>query len=226
MSGESLYLGNSSLIAHHSLLITHFILVSHMIPQDFTLETSRVLLRPIIEPDYDDFLIIAQDDDTWQYFSLNLSDPVQLKQWMNSAFNEKEINTRRPFTIIEKSSGRIAGSTSFGNISINDMRIEIGWSWMGKEFRSTELNSHAKYALMKYAFEVLRFERVEFKTDVLNSRARRGLEKVGALQEGVLRSHMKMWNNRRRDSVFYSVLKEEWKQLKQTIFKGFDDEGR
>ena len=76
--------------------------------------------------------------------------------------------------------------------------------------------------MMKYAFETLNFERVEFKTDVLNARARQGLRNVGGIEEGILRSHMKMWNNRRRTSIFYSVLKDEWPGLKETIFKGFD----
>ena len=73
--------------------------------------------------------------------------------------------------------------------------------------------------MMKYAFEELDFERVEFKTDVQNARARKGLQNVGGIEEGILRSHMKMWNNRRRTSIYYSVLKDEWPGLKQTIFK-------
>lgn len=73
--------------------------------------------------------------------------------------------------------------------------------------------------MMRYAFETLRFERVEFKTDVLNKRARQGLVNVGGIEEGILRSHMTMCNNRRRTSIYYSVLKDEWSGLKQTIFK-------
>jgi N-acetyltransferase len=73
--------------------------------------------------------------------------------------------------------------------------------------------------MMRYAFEQLQFERVEFKTDVQNARAKKGLENIGGRAEGVLRSHMTMWNNRRRDSIYYSVLKNEWPELQQTIFK-------
>ena len=106
-----------------------------------------------------------------------------------------------------------------GNISYHDLRLEIGWSWLGTDFRSTGLNRHAKYSMMKYAFDELTFERVEFKTDVMNVRARKGLENVGGKEEGILRSHMTMWNNRRRTSIYYSVLREEWPGLKKTIFK-------
>lgn len=195
-----------------------------MIPSDLSLETSKSWLRPMRESDFSIFLELAQDEDAWKYFSLNLADAKQLKEWMNAAFHDKEINTRRPFTIIDKPSGTIAGSTSLGNISIHDRRLEIGWTWLGKEFRSSGINRHCKYALMKYVFDEINFERVEFKTDVLNERARQGLRKIGGKEEGIFRSHMTMWNNRRRDSIYYSVLKNEWPLLKESIFKDIENE--
>ena len=190
-----------------------------MIPSDLILRTSKVTLRPIVESDFEAFLELAQDQDIWTYFTLNLSDEKSLQQFMNTAFHDKEMNTRRPFTVIENATGKIAGSTSMGNISMHDLRLEIGWSWLGKDYRSTGINSHCKYVMMRYAFEELNFERVEFKTDVLNERAKHGLRKVGGIEEGVLRSHMTMWNDRRRSSVYFSVLKNEWQGLKETIFK-------
>jgi RimJ/RimL family protein N-acetyltransferase len=194
-----------------------------MIPADLTLETNRVILRPLAVDDFAPFLQLAgKDADMWYYFSLNLGDEKQLRRWFELAFTEKAANTRRPFTIVDKESGSICGSSSLGNISLGDLRAEIGWSWLGPEFRSTGINRHAKFAMMKYAFDVLNFERIEFKTDVLNARARKGLQNVGGIEEGVLRSHMTMWNNRRRTSIFYSVLKEEWPALKQTIFKSME----
>jgi RimJ/RimL family protein N-acetyltransferase len=194
-----------------------------MIPLDLTLQTNKVYLRPVEGNDFDFFHELTQDEEAWNYFSLNLADKTQLKKWMDIAFADIKANTRRCFTIIEKSSNKVAGSSSIGNISIYDLRLEIGWSWLGKNFRGTDINRHAKYAMMKYAFDELKFERVEFKTDVLNARARKGLEKIGGKAEGVLRSHMTMWNNRRRDSIYYSVLKREWPELKQTFFKDIED---
>lgn len=191
-----------------------------MIPLNLTLETKRALLRPIAVSDYDAFLKLAKEDfDMWYYFSLNLGDEKQLQRWFEIAFTEKAANSRRPFTIIDKETGKIGGSSSLGNISIHDLRAEIGWSWLGKDFRSSGLNKHAKFAMMRYAFEELNFERIEFKTDVMNTRARKGLENAGGIEEGILRSHMTMWNNRRRTSIYYSVLKDEWPGLKATIFK-------
>ena len=193
------------------------------IPEDLQLETNKVILRPIEENDYGYFLKLAEQDPAmWEYFSLNLGDSEQLKKWMNIAFTERASGIRRPFTIIDKASGDIAGSSSMGNISYHDLRLEIGWSWLGPEFRSTGVNKHAKFAMMRHAFESLDFERVEFKTDVLNERARKGLQHVGGIEEGILRSHMTMWNNRRRTSIYYSVLKAEWPELTKTIFKDFN----
>lgn len=190
-----------------------------MIPPDLILETEKILLRPIEVVDYAAFLEIGkQDPDMWYYFSLNLGDEKQLKKWMDMAFTEKQSGIRRPFAIIDKATGKIAGSTSIGNISFHDLRFEIGWSWLGKDFRGTGINRHAKFALMNYGFEQLHFERIEFKTDVENARARKGLKNIGATEEGILRSHMTMWNNRRRTSIYYSVLKNEWPEIKQTIF--------
>lgn len=188
-------------------------------PVDLILETPKVILRPLTADDFNALALLTQEEEMWKYFSLNLSDPAQLRKWMDIAFADKAANTRIPFAIIEKSSGEIAGSMSLMNISAHDLRTEIGGSWLGKKFRSTGVNFHAKYAMMRYAFEELKFERVEFKTDVLNERARKGLKNIGGTEEGILRSHMTMWNNRRRSSVYYSVLKEEWPGIKHNIFK-------
>ena len=186
------------------------------------LETERVLLRPITESDFAPFFQLAQDADMWKYFTLNLADESQLRTWMDAAFTDRAAGTRRPFTIIDKTTGQIAGSSSMGNIAYYDRRLEIGWSWLGQNFRNTGVNFHAKYSMLRYAFDEMNFERVEFKTDWLNERAKQGLRKVGGKEEGVLRSHMTMWNDRRRDSIYFSIIKREWPGLKETIFKDID----
>lgn len=195
-----------------------------MIPKDLILSTSKIKLRPMREDDFDAILQLArQDHDMWYYFSSNLSDEEQLRKWMAVAFADRHAETRRPFIIIDQQTGTVAGSSSMGNISYYDRRLEIGWSWLGTSFRSTGINRHAKYCMMKYAFDSLGFERVEFKTDVENARARKGLQNVGGIEEGILRSHMQMWNNRRRTSIYYSVLKNEWPGLKSSLFPEMEE---
>ena len=189
------------------------------IPPDLILQTSKVILRPIKENDFDDLRELAQEEEMWNYFALNLAEKQHFEKWMNTALADKQAGTRFPFTIMVNEAGQIAGSMSLMNISYHDLRLEIGNSWLGKKFRSKDVNRHAKYAMMRYSFEELNCERVEFKTDVLNERAKQGLRKIGGKEEGVLRSHMTMWNNRRRDSIYFSVIRNEWFSLKESIFK-------
>jgi len=190
-----------------------------MISPQLILETDKVLLRPVKHLDIASLSLITKDASLWKYFTFLLDDDNELQRWIEIAIQEREEGKRIPFAIIEKTTGHICGSTSFGSISYVDKRIEIGWSWLGKQYQGTGINFHAKFSLLSYAFEVLDWERVEIKTDNLNDRSKQALRKIGATEEGVLRSHMKMPLNRRRDSVYFSVLKNEWPQIKNSIFK-------
>jgi RimJ/RimL family protein N-acetyltransferase len=112
--------------------------------------------------------------------------------------------------VIDKRSGKLLGSTGFGNYFPRDQRIEIGWTWLGKAFQGIGINAQMKSLMLQYAFEELEMLRVEFKTDVLNLPARQALLRLGAAEEGVLRSHTLMTQGRRRDTIYYSFLKGEW----------------
>ena len=144
-----------------------------------------------------------------------MSDVDVLYKWIEAGINDINNKKRLAFTVIDKQSNQIVGSTSIGNISPHDRRVEIGWTWLGREFQGRGINDQAKYLLIKYCFEELDCERVEFKTDILNEPAKRALKRIGAVEEGVLRSHTLMTNNRRRDTIYYSILKHEWQNLKQ-----------
>jgi len=185
--------------------------------EDIILKNNSVLLRPLTSEDEEGLVKIAFDADIWKYTIVSVMNSTELKNYINTALQERKKNLRYPFTIVDKQSGEIAGSTSYGNISVKDKRLEIGWTWLGKKFRGTELNKNCKFLLLQYAFDHLKFERVEFKTDVLNDRARKALVKIGAKEEGILRSHMILYDGRRRDSVYYSILKDEWEELKASF---------
>jgi RimJ/RimL family protein N-acetyltransferase len=182
------------------------------------LETSRAELRLMQPADIDALFAIAAPPDIWKYFTKELNNKEELQQWMEDAFKERAEEKRMPFVIIDKGSNEICGCTSLGNISFYDKRIEIGWTWLGTATMGSGINHHAKFVLLSYVFDALRFERVEIKTDNLNERAKTALVHIGATQEGVLRSHMLMPHGRRRDSVYYSILKEEWDTVKMLYF--------
>jgi RimJ/RimL family protein N-acetyltransferase len=187
-------------------------------PDDFTLETPRVQLRLLKPEDVHALKILAKNADIWKYFTFDLSDDTALMNWIDEALAGRRVFNRMPFLIIDKDNNQICGSTSYGNISFYDKRIEIGWSWLGIDFMGTGVNRNAKFALLSHAFEAMQMERVEVKTDYLNERARAALLKIGMYEEGVLRSHMQMHSNRRRDTVYYSIIRDEWLAVKKRFF--------
>jgi N-acetyltransferase len=187
-------------------------------PGDFTLETLRVIISPMKMDHLDSFIALNRPSEIFRYFTKDLNDDAELQQWMKDAMKEKSECRRMPFTITDRDTKQICGSTSYGNISFYDKRLEIGWSWLSADYIGMGVNMAVKFALLSYAFEVMKMERVEAKTDFLNERAKAGLLKIGMTPEGVLRSHMLMPGNRRRDSAYYSILKSEWPERKQLFF--------
>ncbi|TBW26562.1 GNAT family N-acetyltransferase [Gramella sp. KN1008] len=175
-----------------------------------TIESPRVILRPIKKEDFEVMNNLTNDQNMWYYFTTDLSKETMLEDWINLAIKELENKKSLPFSIITVENDEIIGSTRVSNISQRDKRVEIGWTWIAKEYQGTGINSHVKKLLFKFLFEETETVRIELKTDVLNIPARKGMLKSGLIEEGILRSHTLMTNNRRRDTIFYSILKDEW----------------
>ena len=190
---------------------------------EINLQDSRVLLRKYHPSDVPQLQQIVYDEDTWRLMPTKIENQLEFEAWQQTVENGYITGTRYTFMIVDKASGRIAGSTSFGNISEYDKRLEIGWTWLSRDYRGTGLNRHCKFLLLQYAFEELQYERVELKTDVLNMRSRKAMLKIGATEEGVLRSHTLMHDGRRRDTIYYSILRPEWEKIKYTVFGEFTD---
>ncbi|WP_055589249.1 GNAT family N-acetyltransferase [Peterkaempfera griseoplana] len=184
------------------------------------LENDRVLLRPVTPEDRESLHAIAMDEAIWRYFVSRVETDADYEAFFAAGLADAAAGRRVVFHITDKATGRAAGSMSFGNLAEADGRLEIGWSWLGREFRGRGVNHWAKYLLLEHAFERLGALRVEFKTDVLNEQARRGLRNIGAVEEGVLRSFNPMPGGRRRDAVFYSILAQEWPQVRQRLSAG------
>jgi RimJ/RimL family protein N-acetyltransferase len=133
---------------------------------------------------------------------------------MEAALQTQQAGTALPFTIFDKTSGKPAGSTRYGNIDKEHRRLEIGWTWIGKQWQRTPINTDTKLLLLTHAFEKLNCIRVEFKTDSLNERSRNALLRIGAKEEGVFRNHMITPSGRLRHSVYYSIIDSEWPEVK------------
>ncbi|WP_159945106.1 MULTISPECIES: GNAT family N-acetyltransferase [unclassified Nocardiopsis] len=184
------------------------------------LENEHVLLTPLTESDREGWREQVMDPDIWTHFVTRVEDQASFVRFFYSCLSASDSGEQTTFTITDKSSGRVAGSTSYGNMSEPDLRLEVGNSWLGSEFWGRGINHWSKYLTMRHAFEVMGAERVEFKTDVLNERARRGLRAIGATEEGVLRSYDVMPGGRRRDVVYYSVLRSEWPGVREFLEEG------
>ena len=176
------------------------------LPRQLILESEHILLRPLDWGDLPTLLELTQDPAQWTYFTHDLSTLAGLEAWAEGHFSEERLQ----FIVIDKATQQVLGSTGFGNYSPRDQRIEIGWTWLGKAFQGMGINAQMKFLMLHYAFEDLKILRVEFKTDVLNLPARHALLRLGATEEGVLRSHTLMTKGRRRDTIYYSFLRGEW----------------
>ncbi|WP_373493825.1 GNAT family N-acetyltransferase [Aquiflexum sp.] len=182
-----------------------------MIDFNLRLENEIILLRPIEENDLHELLSLTSEADMWRFYTHDLSCLDGIREWAKPAIDKERLQ----FVIIDKDSRQTVGASAFGNISERDSRLEIGWTWLGKEFQGTGINHQVKKLMLTHCFEVLDLERVEFKTDVLNLQARKSLKNIGAIEEGVLRSHTLMTKGRRRDTIYYSILKSEWNYVKR-----------
>ncbi|AXT45789.1 MULTISPECIES: GNAT family N-acetyltransferase [Chromobacterium] len=186
--------------------------------KDLTLENERVRLRRIQIGDYAAFERIVFEPAIWEYFVARIQTPDDLGRFVEQAIQDTLNGSRIVFAIIDRRTDRIVGSTAYGNLAEGERRLEIGWSWLCRDARRTGINRAVKFELLKHAFETLECERVEFKTDVLNAGARAGLAGIGATEEGVLRSFNFMPGGRRRDVIYYSVLRQEWERVRAERF--------
>ena len=184
-----------------------------------SLENERTKLEPLEWRHMDELLPIAiQHPDLLRYSPSQFGTEAALRKYIEAALKQRNKNIRYPFAIYDKEIGKYVGSTSYGNISNPNQRIEIGWTWLDKNRQRTGLNRNNKFLMLRYAFEHLQFERVEFKTDSRNEQSRKAIKGIGATYEGTLRSHTLMSDGYRRDTVYYGILKTEWQEIKTTIF--------
>ena len=186
--------------------------------KEIILENTAVLLRPLKISDFNNLVNIATaDKNLFQFFPKAAYSETLLRDYIDNAMEERKNKTRYHFIIFDKKKNTYAGSTGFLNISNADSRVEIGSTWIGKDFQRTGLNRNCKFLLLSYAFEELGAERVELKTDERNTASRNAIEKIGGKFEGILRSHTLMHDGYRRNTVYYGILKNEWEYLKNNF---------
>ena len=182
-----------------------------------TLEGVHARLEPLSLAHLADLCKVGLDPELWRWTTTVVSTPDEMREYIETALRWQAEGTAVPFAVIATSAGRPIGSTRYANIDRANRRLEIGWTWYGREWQRTAVNTECKYLLLRHAFESLGAIRVEFKTDSLNERSRAAILRIGATEEGTLRNHMITWNGRLRDTVYYSVIDSEWPVVKARL---------
>jgi RimJ/RimL family protein N-acetyltransferase len=186
-----------------------------------TLEGFAVRLEPIRSQHLESFWEAAEDnlENIFQWIPYRMKSKEDFQHVVDKALAEQERGESVVFATIERSSGRVIGSTRFMNIDRANRRVEIGSTWIAPAWHRTAVNTEAKFLMLRHAFEVWKCMRVELKTDALNQRSRNAILRIGAKEEGTLRKHLITWTGRVRDTVYFSILDTEWPEVNAKLEK-------
>lgn len=180
--------------------------------KDYILENERVLLRPLSIKDIEHLTYFSMNEpELWKYSMQQANGLENLKKYIVTALENKQNKTEYPFIIFDKQTQQYAGSTRFYDIQLQHQMLQLGYTWIGKNFQGTGLNKHCKFLLLQFAFEQMNMHRVEFRADNENEKSKAAMKSIGCTEEGVLRSHALLNNGKRRSSIILSILSDEWK---------------
>ncbi|HSC48211.1 MAG TPA: GNAT family protein [Gammaproteobacteria bacterium] len=181
------------------------------------LEGAHVRLEPLSSAHLDGLCAVGLDPDLWRWIPNQVRNEEDMRRYVETALDEQRRGVSLPFATLLKSSGQVIGSTRYGNVSLENHRVEIGWTWIGRSWQRSSVNTEAKYLMLRHAFETLGCKRVELKTDALNERSRNAILRIGAKQEGILRRHTLTDTGRMRDTVYFSILDDEWPAVRARL---------
>ncbi len=189
-----------------------------------TLENVHVRVEPL-RPEHGPHLFaIGRDEATWRFMPQGaFASEVDTARWVAAMLDDERAGTRVTFVIRRQSDRRIVGSTSLFDFRPRERALEIGYTWLAPEACRTAVNTAVKLLLLTHCFETLDCRRVQLKTDARNLVSQRAIERLGAVREGVLRRHMVVQGGFQRDSVFYSILPEEWPAIRERLITRLGD---
>ncbi|MDP9236638.1 MAG: GNAT family N-acetyltransferase [Chloroflexota bacterium] len=181
------------------------------------LEGKYVRLEPLSLGHIDALYAAGNDESIWKWVSVGPRTREDFARWVEVALTGRDAGTELPFTTIDLASGDVVGSTRYLEISPRDRRLEIGWTWLTPSAQRTRINTEAKYLQLRHCFEELGCLRVEWKTDARNEKSRAAIARLGAKEEGTFRKHMLSQHGFQRDSVFFSMIDDEWPEAKARL---------
>ncbi|MEO7362652.1 MAG: GNAT family protein [Gemmatimonadaceae bacterium] len=182
-----------------------------------TLRGTRVRLEPLTMAHADLLAVAGLHPELWTWIPTPVTTSLEMSDYVKTALDEQARGVSLPFVIVDVDNNEIIGSTRYGNIERAHKRVEIGWTWVTPTRQRTPVNSEAKLLLLTHAFETLGTNRVELKTDALNTNSRNAIARIGAQQEGIFRQHLITASGRVRDTVYFSIVKAEWPTVKERL---------
>lgn len=187
------------------------------------LEGRHVLLDPLMPEDAQALFAAAGDDvEMFRFLSEPLRTLQDHRDYVQRGLEEQAAGRALPFCIRLRNTGEVIGSTRFAAFDPAHRRAEIGWTWIARKVQRSAVNTECKRLLLAHGFDVLELNRIEFKTDALNTVSRAAITRLGATQEGVFRQHMVMPDGRVRDTVYFSIVRREWPSVRGALEQKLD----
>jgi RimJ/RimL family protein N-acetyltransferase len=187
------------------------------IVQPVTLKGQHVELIPLSLDQTEAQIAAVQDGSIWKLWYTSAPAPEKMREEIERRLALQAAGSMLPFTVINPSTGKAAGMTTFMNVDAINRRVEIGSTWYGKSVQRSGLNTEAKLLLLSHAFDTLNCIAVEFRTHFMNQQSRRAIERLGAKLDGILRSHQIAANGTLRDTCVYSVIAPEWPTVRANL---------
>jgi N-acetyltransferase len=182
-----------------------------------TLSTDRLTLHPLSLADVPALGVAASDGELWEKKTTTVPRPEGFEAYVQKALELQAAGLALPFATVVNDGNRVVGSTRYMNIDAANRRVEIGTTWIAKSWQRTFVNTHAKFLMLRHAFEVLGCLAVEIRTHARNDQSRAAIERLGAKLDGILRQHMIMPDGHIRDTAVYSIVREEWPAMKARL---------
>jgi RimJ/RimL family protein N-acetyltransferase len=178
-----------------------------------TLQGAHARLEPLSQDQCDGLVEAVRDGELWKLWYTFITTADSMQKEIDRRLALYAAGAMLPFTVYD-AAGRIAGMTTYMNVDAGNRRVEIGSTWYAKRVQRSALNTQCKLLLLTHAFEKLNCIAVEFRTHFFNQQSRRGIERLGAKLDGILRSHQIAPNGTLRDTVVYSIIASEWPTVK------------
>jgi len=186
-------------------------------PEPVTLGNRYVRLEPLTPDHVPALARVGLDPALWPWIPAPITSADGMRAYVERALDEQAHGVSLPFAIVDALRDDVVGTTRYAAIDPPNRRLEIGWTWIARDRQRTPINTSAKRLLLGHAFDTLGANRVELKTDVLNQQSRAAILRIGATQEGILRQHVRCVSGRMRDTVYFSVLADEWPAVRHRL---------